>query len=67
MVLETQLKTGWAWDETVSPKDFCSWDLSPNAQNPGTVPDPKNPVICVSWDDFETAKIHGTAWDSRIP
>ena len=28
---------GWAWDGTASPNDFCPWDLSPKAQNPGTV------------------------------
>ena len=28
---------GWAWDGTASPKDFCPSDMSPKAQNPGTV------------------------------
>ena len=28
---------GWAWDGTASPKDFCQRDMSPKAQNPGTV------------------------------
>ena len=60
---------GWAWDGTASPKDFCPWDLSPKAENPGTVPTifvpvPRVPGICVSWDDFGTARILGTAWDS---
>ena len=31
---ETQ---GWAWDGSASPNDFCPRDLSPKAQNPGTV------------------------------
>ena len=48
---------------------FFPWDLSPEAQNPGTVPTIFVPVpsvsgICVPWDDFETARILGTAWDS---
>ena len=60
---------GWAWDGTASPKDFCPRDLSPKAQNPGTVPRifvpvPRVPGICVPWDDFGTARILGTAWDS---
>ena len=60
---------GWAWDGTASPKDFCPWDLSPKAENPGTVPTifvpvPRVPGICVPWDDFGTARILGTAWDS---
>ena len=32
---------GWAWDGTASPKDFCSRDLSPKAQNPGPIPVPR--------------------------
>ena len=28
---------GWAWDGTASQKDFCPRDMSPKAQNPGTV------------------------------
>ena len=60
---------GWAWDGTASPKDFCSRDLSPKAQNPGTVPTIFVPVsrvpgLCVPWNDFGTARILGTAWDS---
>ena len=31
------LEQGWAWDGTASPKDFCPSDMSPKAQNPGTV------------------------------
>ena len=60
---------GWAWDGTASPKNFRPRDLSPKAQNPGTVPTIFVPVlrfpgICVPWDDFGTAKILRTAWDS---
>ena len=50
---------GWTWDGTASPNDFF----------PGTVPTIFVPVpsvsgICVPWDDFETARILGTSWDS---
>ena len=40
----------WVWDGIASPKDF--------------VPVPRVPGICVPWDDFGTARILGTAWDS---
>ena len=60
---------GWAWDGTASPKDFFPRDLSRKAQNPGTVPTifvpvPRVPGICVPWDNFGTARILGTVWDS---
>ena len=51
---------GWAWDGTASPKNFCPRDLSPKAQNPGTVqrifvPVPSVPDLCPIgqlWDYF---------------
>ena len=56
-------------DGSASPNDFRPRDLSPKAQNPWTVPTifvqvPRFPGNCVPWDDFGTARILGTAWDS---
>ena len=57
--LRTHFNQGWTWDGTASPKDFCPRDLSPKAQNPGTVPRIFVPVPKVPW-------IPGTQipWDS---
>ena len=50
-------------------KRFCPRDLSPKTRNLGAVPTIFVPVqrvqgISVPWDDFGTARILGTAWDS---
>ena len=66
--LKTDLQ-GWAWDGTAISKIVCPRDLSPNAQNAGTGPTIFVLVlrvagICVPWDDFETTRVLGTAWNS---
>ena len=62
---------GLAWDGTASSKDFRPRGVSPKAQNPGTIPTifiqvKRVPGIRVPWDDFGTARILGTAWDSSL-
>ena len=49
---------GWAWDGTASLKDFCPRDLSPKAQNPGTVP-----TILSQSQESQGFVSHGTTFE----